>query len=597
MPCPYIWVKQCGTILFFGVYLTLWGAVAHAGWWVDAEKFHVSAHGQLSCQDCHAGITEQPRHPDPADVSKQLTDFFDPGKCTDCHDNVPEELTRHRHGAQEINPAESYENCLACHNPHEALLSGGDTDGFDPQKPPFEQCGACHEPQTELPAFEVEDETCMTCHRFVGTDETAAAQDIANRCFYCHADSGTDAQEKTAQSVALIAPKNYRQTPHSTVACTECHQQAASFAHDHQPPADCRQCHLPHDESTAHDAHISVACQACHLPGVAPLKDAQSGRILWQRERYLNELSKIHGMITPQDEAACRRCHTKGNLVGASASILPAKSVICMPCHTATLAVGDTISLVTLILFLTGLGVPFLLMLSVSSKRHARPGNTERSMSSGPRRLTLPGIRNLTRFMNAILWDVLFQRRLYKRSPARWFIHGLLFFPMALRFVWGILALGGSLWRPQWNWVWQMIDKNSGATAFFFDITGVMIVAGVVLALIRHQSERSQRIAGLPRRSYLALVLLGGVVAAGFVLEGMRIAMTGATGSAAYAFVGFGISRLFSNPGALSDIYGYGWYVHAALTGVFIAFLPFSRLLHIILSPVVLALNAVTRHD
>ena len=73
--------------------------------------------------------------------------------------------------------------------------------------------------------------------------------------------------------------------------------------------------------------------------------------------------------------------------------------------------------------------------------------------------------------------------------------------------------------------------------------------------------------------------------------------MTGATGSAAYAFVGFGISRLFSNPGALSDIYGYGWYVHAALTGVFIALLPFSRLLHIILSPVVLALNAVTRHD
>ena len=83
----------------------------------------------------------------------------------------------------------------------------------------------------------------------------------------------------------------------------------------------------------------------------------------------------------------------------------------------------------------------------------------------------------------------------------------------------------------------------------------------------------------------------------GFVLEGMRIAMTGATGSAAYAFVGFGLSTLFSHPEALSDVYGYGWYVHAALTGAFIVYLPFSRLLHIILSPVVLALNAATTHE
>jgi len=37
--------------------------------------------------------------------------------------------------------------------------------------------------------------------------------------------------------------------------------------------------------------------------------------------------------------------------------------------------------------------------------------------------------------------------------------------------------------------------------------------------------------------------------------------------------------------------------VHAVLTGAFISFLPFSRLLHIILSPVVMALNAVNRHE
>jgi hypothetical protein len=596
MPCLYTWIKQSATILFAGVYLVFCGAFAEASWFVDAEKYHVSAHGQLSCQDCHAGITEQPRHPDPSDVSKRLTDFFDPEQCTDCHDNVPEELAHNRHGAQEINPAESYENCLACHNPHQALLSGDGIRGFDPQKPLFEQCDACHEQQTKLPAFEAQDETCMTCHRFIGTHETAAAEEIGNRCLYCHANSGTDVQKKTAQSVALIAPENYRQTPHSTVACTECHQQAASFAHGDQPAADCRQCHLPHDESTARDAHASVACQACHLQGVEPVKDAPSGRILWQRERHLNEPLKIHEMITPKDEAACRRCHTRGNPVGASASVLPAKSVICMPCHTATLAVGDTITLVSLILFLAGLGMSLLLMLSVSSGRKERAGLMENALASEAPRSPKMQMLNMIRIAKEIVLNLFFQKRLYERSPGRWFIHGLLFFPMALRFLWGIVALSASLWHPQWQWVWQMIDKNSGMTSFFFDLTGLMILSGVVLALFRHGVDRSPGIAGLPRRSRLALVLLGAIVLVGFVLEGMRIAMTGATGSAAYAFVGFGISTLFSHPESLSDIYGYGWYGHAALTGAFVIFLPFSRLLHIVLSPVVLALNAVTRH-
>lgn len=597
MPCSYIWIKQCRTILFAVVYLAFSGALAQAGWWVDAEKFHVSAHGQFSCQDCHAGITEQPRHPDPSDVSKQLTDFFDPEQCTDCHDNVPEELARNRHGAQEINPAESYENCLACHNPHQALLSGDGTENFDPEKPPAQQRGARHERQTKLPAFAAEDQACMTCHRLIGSDDPEAAEIIGKRCFFCHADTGTDAQKITARSVALIAPANYRETPHSILACTECHLQAASFEHDDQQTVDCRQCHLPHDESTAHDAHSSVACQACHLPAVEPVRDAGSGHIIRQRKRQFNGPLNIHEMITPEDEAACRRCHTSGNPVGASAMVLPAKSVICMPCHTATLSLGDTVTAVSLIVFSLGLGMSLLLMLSVSSGRNESAGLTVKALGAETPRSTKARMLNRVGLVNEIVLNVLFQKRLFERSPGRWFIHGLLFFPMVLRFLWGIVALSGSLWRPQWQWVWQVIDKNSGVTAFFFDITGVMMFSGVILALSRPIFDRSHRFVGLPRRSCLALVLLGGIVVLGFVLEGMRIAMTGATGSAAYAFVGFGLSTLFSHPEALSDVYGYGWYVHAALTGAFIVYLPFSRLLHIILSPVVLALNAATTHE
>ena len=53
-----------------------------ASWFVDASKFHISAHGQNSCQDCHADISGR-FHPNPAEVNKDLKDFFHPDPCLD----------------------------------------------------------------------------------------------------------------------------------------------------------------------------------------------------------------------------------------------------------------------------------------------------------------------------------------------------------------------------------------------------------------------------------------------------------------------------------------------------------------------------------
>ena len=101
----------------------------------------------------------------------------------------------------------------------------------------------------------------------------------------------------------------------------------------------------------------------------------------------------------------------------------------------------------------------------------------------------------------------------------------------------------------------------------------------------------------MPRQDLLALGLIAGIVVVGFILEGMRIAMTGFPEGSFYAFVGYSIGRLFFSASSLAGVYGYVWYVHAVLTGAFIAYLPFSRLLHIIISPIVLLGNAATRHE
>ena len=69
--------------------------------------------------------------------------------------------------------------------------------------------------------------------------------------------------------------------------------------------------------------------------------------------------------------------------------------------------------------------------------------------------------------------------------------------------------------------------------------------------------------------------------------------MTGSPGGAPYAFVGDAISRMLIGF-ELTNIYGYVWYLHAILTGAFMIYLPFSRMFHIIMAPVGLAMNAAS---
>ena len=196
--------------------------------------------------------------------------------------------------------------------------------------------------------------------------------------------------------------------------------------------------------------------------------------------------------------------------------------------------------------------------------------------------------------IKAMFLDVLLQRRLFRQSKTRWLIHSLLFMPFVFRFSWGIVALIVSLWKPEWNPVWAMLNKNHPATAFLFDLTGVMVFLGVASAFIRGTLKQSNQMEGVPGQDRLALGLIAGIVVIGFILEGMRIAMTGCPDGSVYAIAGYGVSVLFSNTSGLPQVYGYIWYVHAVLTGAFFAYLPFSRLLHIILAPVVLAMNAAS---
>jgi nitrate reductase gamma subunit len=563
----------------------------YSNWLVDEARWHVSAHGQIMCLDCHGEIVKQALHPDPSNVNQPSGSRFQPQPCAGCHDAVLTDLEAGRHAGRPLNAEQDYRRCRDCHDPHTQLRIN-DRGTFDPSKPAASQCGGCHETRDRLPGLSADDEGCMSCHRRVDLKTPGAVQHAKTLCLACHGLDSAVVRAAKALPIIDMGPDGFR--PHAEVACLTCHPQAARYEHSRQKPGDCRQCHVRHDEAVTHDAHRSVACGACHLKQVVPRREKESGIVGWAR--VPGSPSRLHDMALSGDEASCRRCHHSRNTVGAAAQVLPAKSILCMPCHAGTFSAADTTTRLALIVFAVGLAGSLSYWLSGALPGVAADSSFRKAIWIIRASIRTVFSTKIFRIAKNLMADGLLQLKFYRRSPSRWIVHGLMVWPFVLRFLWGMVALLASLWVPEKSWPWAMLDQNHPVNGVFFDATGLMIVAGAAAAMLRSRSSPSARLPGMPRTDRLAAGLLAVVVLVGFVLEGMRIAMTGYPAGSSYAFVGDAVSRFFYGVAGLEDIYGSVWYLHAAATGVFVAYLPFSRMFHIVLAPLLLAVNAAQRH-
>jgi len=586
-------MKNLAIVVIFSA-LFLWVcSTAEATWLIDAERFHVSVHGQLSCQDCHEDINEKKFHPDPADVNKALKDFFQSEQCTACHEDVAIETNGNSHGGEEATAWQHFDNCIECHDPHYQVSAGDNATILDISPPADERCSRCHKFQPKLPDFSDEDQSCLQCHLVGPGDDPPSPEKTAAFCFHCH---GSNSRYHSLQiySHPLIDEVQYASTPHADVSCMVCHPQAAQFGHSDQPVGDCKQCHGHHDEKTTHDAHAGVTCGACHLDAVIPVREAGSGGLGWRKPRYANRISPIHQMQKPEKEASCRACHIKGNSVGAAAMVLPAKSIICMPCHTATFSIGDTVTVLSLVLFLFAFFAVGSVWVSGGDPSVGAGRKVTKSIGAGFRSVFSSRIFVI---IKSLILDGLLQRRLFRVSRERWLLHALIFYPFIFRFIWGLSALVTSLRRPEWSGAWMMLNKNHPLTAFFFDLSAMMIMIGIFGMMIRRVQKRSEeKLSGLPTADWAAYTLLGSIIIVGFILEGMRIAMTGSPAGASFAFIGDAVSRMLVGI-ELTGIYGYVWYLHAILSGAFLIYLPFSQMFHMIIAPLSLAMNAAAKKN
>ncbi len=541
-------------------------------WFVDALKYHISTHGQISCQDCHADIVNNSIHPDPAFVSRNPRESFKSEKCFNCHEaqNIKENLEKGLHGGKSIKRDENYSNCIACHDPHyQAYLSKKPTSRLASLPQRSEPCAACHEKKEALPRPSADNARCFECHGAISSPNNEKTQSVDRLCLSCHGDYTVAA--RASVTVPLIDSGSHLVKGHRKLDCLSCHSQAAGFKHNRQPSADCRKCHTPHDEATIHDAHSTVTCQACHLSEIKPSRNPETGKAFWNNSPRTEGISHLNIIRPAGGKDSCGRCHHTGNDVGAAAIILPAKSIICMPCHAATFSIKDVSSILAILGFAFGMCA----VASVWISGMARP---KPRMTTGFGLTPAFSIR-LGGTLKAMFLDGLLQRRLFRQSTSRWLIHGLIVWPMMLRFTWGLVALVGSLAWPAQDWVWKMLDKNYSLTAFFFDFTGLAIICGIILAVIsRRFSGDVAPVKGLPERDWLGVGLFAAIIVVGFVPEGARIALSPATGGAHFAFIGWALSFLWSGTAGLDQIYGYVWVLACNSDRGFSGILAFQRL-------------------
>jgi len=209
-------------------------------------------------------------------------------------------------------------------------------------------------------------------------------------------------------------------------------------------------------------------------------------------------------------------------------------------------------------------------------------------------RITLS--RRLWKTIRIFFRDALYLSKLKGRSKTRWLMHLLILGGFLLMFVLDLLVTFSlDILRYQ-----PMIDEEGWAKMwirdFAFDLAGLMMLLGLSIAAFRRFVLKPKIVkTELPDAVSIVFLLL--IVLGGFYLEGMGIAASirGHTVNHEYSFVGYLFS--FLAPSSVNEFYDEFWLVHGIMSALFIAYIPFSKLFHMIATPIAIGIDGMLTEE
>jgi Fe-S oxidoreductase/nitrate reductase gamma subunit len=171
-------------------------------------------------------------------------------------------------------------------------------------------------------------------------------------------------------------------------------------------------------------------------------------------------------------------------------------------------------------------------------------------------------------------------------------MHGLIFFGFFVLLFGAIFDAGEfHITEPLFNWSFLRGNFYLGFS-FLLDLFGLLVLIGVLLALFRRYVTKPERLGykGVPDNKAddaVALLLIGGIIVTGFIIEALRIYVTKPPWEI-WSFVGWYLARTFTGLDleTAKILHKVSWWTHTFIALGFIAYIPYSRLLHIITTPV-----------
>jgi len=127
--------------------------------------------------------------------------------------------------------------------------------------------------------------------------------------------------------------------------------------------------------------------------------------------------------------------------------------------------------------------------------------------------------------------------------------------------------------------------------SFLMEVFGLFVLAGILIALERRYITKPDRLGykGKPDNTpddAIVLLLLGGIILTGFVIEALRIHVTDPPWEV-WSFAGYTLAKAFAgvDNNTARILHKIMWWTHTFMALGFIAYIPYSRLVHIITTP------------
>ena len=197
---------------------------------------------------------------------------------------------------------------------------------------------------------------------------------------------------------------------------------------------------------------------------------------------------------------------------------------------------------------------------------------------------------NMKERVKTVLAEVFLQKKVLK-DPFPGIMHGLIFFGFFV-LIFGAAFDAGEfhVTEPLFNWSFLRGNFYLGFS-FLMDLFGLFVLVGVAIALDRRFVKKPDRLGykgeidNTPD-DVIVLLLIAGIIATGFIIEALRIYVTNPPWEG-WSFVGWLLSRTFTGVDydTARILHKVSWWVHVFFALGFIAYIPYSRLMHIITTP------------